>query len=141
MCLIVVLAITANTPAHAINNAPEVTELTIVPKQQLTNASSNMLFKLLDQQEQSSSEDIYNPPRFYRANVSCFLAEAQQQPQYGLVCEFFEPKLSAALYKNLITPPKLPHWFEQTSFKKTTSRISGWKDANMLYTTLLDPLS
>jgi len=75
-----------------------------------------------------------NLPRINRACSSLFSHEIQLTPDYYLAITFFEIKLSAALFKNLINPDVQTPWFEQISHQSNSSRISGWKDSNLLYT-------
>ncbi len=79
------------------------------------------------------SEDLFNLPRLNRLSPSLFFAEIQTSPNYVLVIEFFKIKLNAGLFKNLANPPVTPQWFEQLSHNANSSRLSGWKDGNFLY--------
>lgn len=94
------------------------------PQVEQKNASS------LDEDE---SEEHYNLPRLNRLNPSLFSAEIQTTPNYVLVIEFFKITLSAGLFKNLTNPPLTTQWFEKLSHKTNSSRLSGWKDGNFLY--------
>lgn len=89
----------------------------------------------IEQQTTSTyeQEDLYNLPRLNRLSPSLFSAEIQTSPQYVLEIEFFNIKLTAGLFKNLANPPVIAHWFEQLRHKTNSSRISGWKDGNFLY--------
>ena len=78
-------------------------------------------------------EDLFNLPRTLRASASVFNSEVQTSPNYVLEIEFFEIKLSAGQFKHLANPPLVVHWFEQLSHQSHSSRISGWKDGNSLY--------
>jgi hypothetical protein len=84
--------------------------------------------------DDESQEELFNLPRFNRMSASSFSIEAQTAPIYVLVIEFFKVNAYAREFKNLIAPPKIDNWFEQVSQSKSTSRISGWKDGNFLYT-------
>jgi hypothetical protein len=79
------------------------------------------------------SKESYNIPRFNRINPSIFTAEIQITPNYFLEIEFFKVKLTPALFKNLTNPPVNIQWFEQLSHNTNSSRLSGWKDGNILY--------
>ncbi|KGK00061.1 hypothetical protein [Thalassotalea sp. ND16A] len=79
-------------------------------------------------------EDLLNLPRLNRTSASIFSNELQTTANYVLEIEFFESKLSAGLFKNLANPAVMVNWFEQLSSKTHSSRISGWKDGNSLYT-------
>jgi len=85
---------------------------------------------IFDNEEQ---EDLFNLPRLTRLNPSLFSAEIQTSPNYVLIIEFFKPSLTAALFKNLANPPLITPWFEQLSHNNQSSRLSGWKDGNSLY--------
>jgi len=79
------------------------------------------------------SEDLFNLPRLNRYSPSLFSAEIQTSPNYLLVIEFFKITLNAGLFKNLINPPVIPQWFEKLSHSANSSRLSGWKDGNFIY--------
>ncbi|OUS24337.1 hypothetical protein A9Q98_13945 [Thalassotalea sp. 42_200_T64] len=78
--------------------------------------------------------DLFNLPRLNRTSASIFSNEIQTTANYVLEIEFFEIKLTAGLFKNLANPPVVIPWFAQLSSKAHSSRISGWKDGNSLYT-------
>lgn len=78
-------------------------------------------------------EDLFNPTRLNRHSPSLFSAEIQTTPNYLLVVEFFKIQLSSGLFKNLTNPPLIPQWFEKLSHNTNSSRLSGWKDGNFLY--------
>ena len=124
MLFLLVLAQTANAlPSLEIND-----------KDSLNHIS----FSQLEQQSVSvfdndESEDSFNLPRLNRLSPSLFTAEIQTTPNYVLVIEFFKIKLTAGLFKNLANPPVSPQWFEQLSHNANSSRLSGWKDGNFLY--------
>lgn len=77
--------------------------------------------------------DLFNLPRVNSFNPSLFSTEIQTSPNYVLVIEFFKTKLNAGLFKDLANPPLIPNWFEQLSHNNNSSRLSGWKDGNSLY--------
>ena len=83
--------------------------------------------------DSDESEDLFNLPRLNRLSPSLFSAEIQTTPNYVLVIEFFKIKLAAGLFKNLANPPVIIQWFEQLSHNANSSRLSGWKDGNFLY--------
>ncbi len=83
--------------------------------------------------DNNESEDSFNLPRLNRLSPSLFTAEIQTTPNYVLVIEFFKIKLTAGLFKHLANPPLVTPWFEQLSHKTNSSRLSGWKDGNFLY--------
>lgn len=78
-------------------------------------------------------EVLYNLPRNNTFNASLFNTEIQSSPEYYLVIEFFKIKLTAGLFKNLANPPLITPWYEQLSHSSHSSRLSGWKDGNLLY--------
>jgi len=82
-----------------------------------------------------SPEDLFNLPRAATPSSSLFSNETQTSPNYVLAIAFFEEKLSASRFKNLANPPLEISWFEQLSHKTNSSRLSGWKDGNQLYST------
>ncbi len=108
--------------------------LEIIDKESLNLVS----FSQAEQQSVSvfdndDSEDSFTLPRLNRLSPSLFTAEIQTTPNYVLVIEFFNNKLNAGLFKNLANPPVIPQWFEQLSHNANSSRLSGWKDGNFLY--------
>ncbi|WP_441003964.1 hypothetical protein [Pseudocolwellia agarivorans] len=78
-------------------------------------------------------EVLYNLPRTSRLNASLFSVEVQNSPEYVLIVEFFKIKLNAGVFKHLANPPVITPWFEQLSHSSNSSRLSGWKDGNSLY--------
>ena len=78
-------------------------------------------------------EVLYNLPRTSRLNASLFSVEVQNSPEYVLIVEFFKIKLNAGVFKHLGNPPVITPWFEQLSHSSNSSRLSGWKDGNSLY--------
>lgn len=83
--------------------------------------------------DESEPEDTFSLPPLYRACASTFSNEIQITPNYMLVIEFFEIKLTAGLFKNLANPPVQLNWYEQLSHRSNSNRLSGWKDGNILY--------
>jgi hypothetical protein len=83
--------------------------------------------------DNDDSEDSFNISRLNRLSPLLFTADIQTTPHYVLVIEFFKIKLAAGLFKNLTNPPETIHWYEQLSHKTNSSRLSGWKDGNFLY--------
>jgi|GEM_PF-1833325 len=92
-----------------------------------TSVSHNVLV------DESEPEDSFSLPRLSTAGAYVFSNEIQTTPNYVLVIEFFENKLSAGLFKNLANPPVQLKWYEQLSHTSNSSRLSGWKDGNILY--------
>ncbi len=92
----------------------------------------------LDLEEDSSIDTeapqvLYNLPSSSRLNASLFSVEVQNSPEYVLIVEFFKIKLNACIFKHLANPPVITPWFEQLSHSSNSSRLSGWKDGNSLY--------
>ncbi|WDE05930.1 hypothetical protein SG34_003085 [Thalassomonas viridans] len=83
--------------------------------------------------EDDDFDGYFNPPRGLRATAPVFAAEVQTEPDYVLEIEFFAAELAAAFFKNLTNPPLDPVWYLQLAHHNQTSRISGWKDGNFLY--------
>jgi len=83
--------------------------------------------------DNDKQEHLFTLPHLHRANPSLFSADIQTSPNYVLVVEFFKNKLSAALFKHLANPPVMLSWFERLSHNTNSSRLSGWKDGNFLY--------
>ncbi|MBA6391736.1 hypothetical protein H4J38_13255 [Colwellia sp. BRX10-3] len=79
------------------------------------------------------SQDLFNLPRINSISPATFSVEAQTAPNYVLVIEFFKTNNSEREFKNLASPAKLINWFEQLNHQAKSSRISGWKDGNFLY--------
>ena len=104
----------------------------------LNDVTSHHVYDPQAEQENASNFDddqeyLFNLPRLNRLSPSLFTAEIQTTPNYVLVIEFFKIKLTAGLFKNLANPPVIPQWFEQLSHNANSSRLSGWKDGNFLY--------
>ena len=109
-----------------------------IPEPSCDAPSHHVYIPQIEQQSASifnsdESEDSINLPRLNRLSLSLFSAEIQTTPNYVLVIEFFKIKLTAGLFKNLANPPVLLQWFEQLSHNANSSRLSGWKDGNFLY--------
>ena len=118
--------------AHTASALPISEVLTVENSTHLTNTQ-------IEQQptsvfDDNEPEDLLNLPRLNRISPTLFNAEIQTTPNYVLVIEFFEIKLTAGLFKNLANPPAQLNWFEQLSHKSHSNRLSGWKDSNTLYT-------
>ena len=72
-------------------------------------------------------------PRLTANNSFLFLHSAQGDPEYAVVYEFFVQNALRHIY----LPPQAvtirQPWYTWV-FKSKKSRLSGWKDANLLYT-------
>lgn len=124
MLLLIVLAQTANALSHHENNLDNFSSST-------THFIEQSSTPILDNNE---PPELFNLPRLQLLTPALFTAKSQTMPNYGLVIEFFEVKLSAKLFKNLANPPRRAHWFERLGQQTSSFRISGWKDGNFLYT-------
>jgi hypothetical protein len=130
-----VLAKTAN--ALPIENLPTLHSSQSVTLQlEKSNVQASIIHTELA--EESEPENSFSSPRIYRASASVFSNEIQTTPNYFLVIEFFKRELSAGLFKNLANPPSRLNWFEQLSHKSNSTRLSGWKDSNTLYTSRIN---
>jgi len=78
-------------------------------------------------------DNLFNLPRLHQISPSLFSSEIQTSANYVLVIEFFKLKLTAGLFKHLTNPPVMLTWFERLSHTTNSSRLSGWKDGNFLY--------
>jgi hypothetical protein len=124
MLFLFVLAQTANaSPNHDIIEKEPLNHVSFSPAEQ----QSASIF------DKDESKNSFNLPRLNRLSPSLFTAEIQTTPNYLLVIEFFKIKLTAGLFKNLANPPVTPQWFEKLSHNTNSSRLSGWKDGNFLY--------
>lgn len=103
---------------HKLTQDSDVTQLALKAKTALDDH---------DQQE------LFNLPRINSISPTTFSVEAQTTPNYVLVIEFFKTNTSEREFKNLAPPEKLNNWFEQLTHQTKSSRISGWKDGNFLY--------
>jgi len=83
--------------------------------------------------DHDSPKVLYTLPSSNVINAGAFSVEIQTTPTYVLITEFFKVKLAAGLFKNLTNPPLIIPWFEQLSHSNNSSRLSGWKDGNALY--------
>ena len=111
--------------------ASEVSDLFKSNKNSRVGQESASLFG--DNIDRDDSEDLFNLPRLNRLSPLLFSAEIQTTPNYVLIVEFFKIKLTAGLYKHLANPPVIAPWFEQLPHNSHSSRLSGWKDGNSLY--------
>ncbi len=133
--LFLVLAQTANATAFSQINSNTSSNINAV-----VNLADNSHTAQVDNKSTSFTDDIeqkdnFNFPRLHRANASFFSTEVQTSPNYQLEIEFFAASLNAGLFKNLTNPPSTPSWYERLHSHQS-SRLSGWKDSNTLYTTL-----
>ncbi|WP_282131090.1 hypothetical protein [Pseudoalteromonas aliena] len=75
--------------------------------------------------------DAYQP-RLTANNSSLFLHTVQSEPEYDVVFEFFAQNL----VRHIFLPPRavnsIQPWYTLITNSKK-SRLSGWKDANLLY--------
>lgn len=102
------------------------------PTSQHVNTAQNELQFSVDL-DSHQPQHLFNLPRINTFSPATFSIEAQTAPIYVLVIEFFKTESSAREFKNLAPPPNLINWFEQLNHHAKSSRISGWKDGNFLY--------
>jgi len=69
--------------------------------------------------------------RLALSNSSLFLHQVQVEPNYTSIFEFFTPSLARELYLKPLEPPITRPWY--TAYEGKKMRLSGWKDANLLY--------
>lgn len=95
-----------------------------------------------DQKPQSQSDSEKNDRllaiSLVRSSASQFIHSAQIDLHYFLLFEFLPQDLSAKNFKNLTNPPNHFPWFVLLSNSPRPSRLSGWKDANLLYKAVSD---
>ncbi|WP_404340276.1 hypothetical protein [Pseudoalteromonas mariniglutinosa] len=70
-------------------------------------------------------------PRLTASSASLFLYPSQVETDYHLVFEFFAATLDKGLFLSLVNKALSIPWFILT--RNTKTRLSGWKDANLLY--------
>lgn len=133
--IIVLLFVTTSVVAEQ-STAPIVdTQLsTIVDKYApITDSSSSTAqqSEYLHTDDEPPKADIL--PSLMRMSSTLFLSVPQVNPDYVLKIELMPTVLSASLFKNLINPPDLEPWFLFTHHHASSSRLSGWKDSNLLY--------
>ena len=114
---------------QASKHAPSTLELEEFVVETVSNNSTTQAIAV----DEDNTDEIYTSPRILRASASTFTTEFQATPDYVLVIEFFAIKLTAGLFKNLANPPQFVPWFEQSNASNSASRVSGWKDSNILY--------
>lgn len=123
MLFLIVLAQSANALSNADLDTSNAHKISISLNELSSSTSADT----------DSSEELFNLPRTFAPSSSLFSNEAQTSPNYVLEIAFFEEKLCAALYKHLANPPLQVTWFEQLGHRTNSSRLSGWKDSNLLY--------
>ena len=75
-------------------------------------------------------------PRLTAHNPSLFLSVTQSEPQYDVIFEFFEKILARQIYLQPLTITNTQPWYT-IIYKNKKSRLSGWKDANLLYCSVI----
>lgn len=73
-----------------------------------------------------------------RSSASQFLNLAQIESHYFLTIEFLAEDLSAKLFKNLSNPPNYRPWYITCNYPQKKSKVSSWKDGNLLYKAILE---
>jgi len=91
--------------------------------------------KMSDGQHKKNHQTDYwaHQPRFTANNSSLFLYNEQSEPQYDVIFEFFAHTITEQIYLQSQPVNKPKPWYTLVS-KSKKSRLSGWKDANLLYT-------
>ncbi len=85
------------------------------------------------QVDEQPSDPGFEPVQFrvVISNSSVFLHQLQVEPNYTEIFEFSPPSLARELFLQPLEPAVSPPWY--TAYEGTKSRLSGWKDANLLY--------
>jgi hypothetical protein len=73
-----------------------------------------------------------------RSSASQFINILQIEPVYFLLIEFLAEDLSAKLFKNLTNPPNHRPWYIIRDYPQNKSKVSAWKDGNLLYKATLE---
>jgi len=71
-------------------------------------------------------------PRLTASNTSLFLHTVQSEPEYDVVFEFFAQHLVRQIFLRPQAVNAIQPWYTLVHNSKK-SRLSGWKDANLLY--------
>jgi len=71
-------------------------------------------------------------PRLTANNSSFFLHSVQSEPEYDVVFEFFAQHLVRQIFLRPQAVNAIQPWYTLVTHSKK-SRLSGWKDANLLY--------
>ena len=72
-------------------------------------------------------------PRLTANNSSLFLHTVQSEPEYDVVFEFFAQNLVRHIFLRPRAVNRIQPWYTLVTNSKK-SRLSGWKDVNLLYT-------
>ncbi len=99
----------------------------------LTEVTSvNQTTAYIQQQETHQPDHTTQQPKLISNNSSLFFYSEQTEPQYELIFEIFAQTLAtqASLQSKAVNTPQ--PWYTLVSNSKK-SRLSGWKDANLLY--------
>jgi hypothetical protein len=87
-----------------------------------------------DQQHKKSHQtglDAHQP-RLTANNSSLFLHSMQSEPEYDVVFEFFAQHLVRHIFLRPTAVKPIQPWYTLLTHSKK-SRLSGWKDVNLLY--------
>ncbi|WP_273050766.1 hypothetical protein [Pseudoalteromonas sp.] len=71
-------------------------------------------------------------PRLTAHNSSFFLLNVQAEPEYNVVFEFFSQNLVRHIFLRPRAVNPIQPWYTLVT-NSNKSRLSGWKDANLLY--------
>jgi len=95
----------------------------------------SILVKVLHAKQQTKPNKIAFDalqPRLTASNSSLFLFSAQTEPEYDVIYEFFIHTLARQFYLQPKAISTALPWYTVVCNSKK-SRISGWKEANLLY--------
>ena len=85
------------------------------------------------QHKKTHQTDFYaHQPRLTANNSSLFLHTVQSEPEYDVVFEFFAQNLVRHIFLRPRAVNPIQPWYTLVTNSKK-SRLSGWKDVNLLY--------
>jgi len=128
---------TANSTliSAAFSAAPFSLDATSLGNVSLDISHPSILVKVLHAKQQTKpNKTAFDAlqPRLTASNSSLFLFSAQTEPEYDIIYEFFIHTLARQFYLQPKAISTALPWYTVVSNSKK-SRISGWKEANLLY--------
>lgn len=128
---------TANSTliSAAFSAAPFSLDTTSLDTTSLGISHPSILVKVLHAKQQTKpNKTAFDAlqPRLTASNSSLFLFSAQTEPEYDVIYEFFIHTLARQFYLQPKAISTALPWYTVVSNSKK-SRISGWKEANLLY--------
>ncbi|WP_350544082.1 hypothetical protein [Pseudoalteromonas sp. 5-MNA-CIBAN-0065] len=128
---------TANSTltSAAFSAAPFSLDITSLGNVSLGISHPSILVKVLHAKQQTKpNKTAFDAlqPRLTASNSSLFLFSAQTEPEYDVIYEFFIHTLARQFYLQPKAISTALPWYTVVSNNKK-SRISGWKEANLLY--------